>query len=105
MVIRVADAIGYCFTYGDGIRLQEIIRTALKKDSCVHVSFMGVAAVSSSFVNGAFIPLINEFGVNGMRERVIICDSHRGINDVIRRCMQPPSAPEYSATKEPCLVS
>jgi len=107
LVINVAKDVGYCFTYEQGLRLQEIIRTALKKEPRVSVSLKDVSTVTSSFVNGAFMPLINDYGIDGMRRHVVVCDSTRAINDVIRRCMQKESssATEHSAAKEPCLVS
>jgi hypothetical protein len=88
LVIKVLDVVPRCYTWDDGATLAEAIRQAWKAEDRVTVSFAGVDVVPSSFVNGAFVDLLNDVSFDELKRKLKIIDSNRAINDVIRRRLE-----------------
>ena len=84
MVVDVLSLVPHCYTYRDGEQVAEVIRIALRAGQDITLSFRGVRGVPSSFVNAAFVGLLDEFPVSVIRQRVRIVDSSRQINATIR---------------------
>lgn len=84
MVIRVAEIVERCYTYEDGLQLLKIMDEGLESNNQIQVSFKGVTAVSSSFINGAFVPLLDKIGFDAIRERIQVMDSNKIINNLIK---------------------
>jgi len=84
MKINVLDYVNRCYTHKDGEVIADIITSCLKRGGCVAISFGGVYAVPSSFVNSAFISLLDDFTFADIRERVTFVDSTKQINDLIK---------------------
>jgi hypothetical protein len=48
------------------------------------VSFGGVHSATSSFVNSAFVPLLDDISLDDLKRRVRVVRSSRQINDMIK---------------------
>ena len=84
MVISVLDHVAQCYTWQDGAAIAAVIRPALQRGEPVVVSFAGVTDVPSSFVNAAFVALLNQFSFDLIRARLRVVNSNRQVNGVIR---------------------
>ena len=84
MVIRVLDHVARCYTATDGLLIAAVIRPQLASGRSVTLSFDGVTDVPSSFVNGAFVSLLDCIPAIAIRRHLKITDSTRQINDLIR---------------------
>lgn len=83
--IRIADKLKQFSTYEDGFRIYKIIKMAFDEDKTVVLSFDSITAVPSSFVNGCFSKLIDDFGVDAVKQSIRITQSTVLINNMIRR--------------------
>lgn len=83
--IRIADKLKQFSTYEDGFRIYKIIKSAFDEDKTVVLSFDSITAVPSSFVNGCFSKLIDDFGVDSVKQSIRITQSTVLINNMIRR--------------------
>lgn len=61
-----------------------VIRPALRAGQDITLSFRGVRGVPSSFVNAAFVGLLDEFPVTLIRRHVRVVNSNPQINAMIR---------------------
>jgi len=83
-VIRIIDYIEKPSSYEDGEVIYKIISQKMKDNENVVVSFSGIASVPSAFVNSAFIRLVEEFSFEKIRSLLVITDSTRHINELIK---------------------
>jgi STAS-like domain of unknown function (DUF4325) len=84
MVIAVKSFIPDCDTNVHGDALREVMLRALDESEVVEVSFAGVTAATSSFVNSAFVELLHIMAFDEIKGRIRITHSNRQINDMIR---------------------
>ena len=84
MVLNVRDIVPHCHTWQDGERIADLIRCAFRRGETVTVSFAGVDSVPSSFVNGAFVSLLDTYTFDHIRANLRVVDSTRQINSMIR---------------------
>ena len=84
MVIRTLDHVRHCYTYDDGLVIAGLLRSALCDRETAFLSFAGVDDVPSSFVNGAFVSLLDEFSARDIKTYIRIVDSTRQINSMVR---------------------
>lgn len=84
MVIKIIDYIEKPSSYEDGEVIYKIISQKMKDNENVVVSFSGIASVPSAFVNSAFIRLLEEFSFEKIRSLLVITDSTRHINELIK---------------------
>lgn len=85
MVIRILDHIQQCYTNDDGDVIFQIINQAMVGGADrVQLSFDGVESIPTSFVNSAFIPLLDTFSFDAIKKRLTFVDSTRQINQMIR---------------------
>lgn len=85
MKINILDHVSQCYTHKDGQVIADIITSCLKRGECVAISFQGVYAVPSSFINSAFISLLDDFTFADIRARVTFMDSTKQINELIKK--------------------
>ena len=85
MVIEALNLVPHCYTWEDGIVVGEAIRNALKSGNKIVISFAGVEDVPSSFVNAAFVALLDDFTYEFIRENISVVSSTRQINDMIKK--------------------
>ena len=84
MVIRVADIVPGANTADQGGRVFEILRRTLHSPGTVTISFDGIQTATSSFVNTAFVALLDDFSYEDLRSRLRVTNSTRQINDMIK---------------------
>lgn len=84
MVIRLLNFVDRCATYDDGNVIFEIIAPKVQAGEDVVLSFDGVDAVPSAFVNAALVQLVERVSLTEVRKHLSIIDSTRQINDLIR---------------------
>jgi len=102
MVIRVADLVGAADTSEHGVRVHEALVIAMRQGGAVTISFDGIASATSSFVNAAFVDLLDDYSFDDIKTRVRIVESARQINAMIRarlsfEASRPGLAPRLSA--------
>jgi hypothetical protein len=85
MVIVALEHVPQCYTWEDGAVIAKLIRSGFAHGEDVVVSFKGVENVPSSFVNGAFVSLLDDYDVSYLRSHLSIVDSNSAINEMIRR--------------------
>lgn len=84
MVIKVRSIVPACDTNAHGDAVRVAILRALKTATAVDVSFAGVTAATTSFVNSAFVDLLQVMSLADIKARIRIAHSTRQINDMIR---------------------
>jgi hypothetical protein len=84
MVIRLLDHVDHCSTYSEGEVIFNLVAPAIKRGEDVTLSFEGVSAVPSAFVNGALVRLAEETPIAEVRRHLRIVDSTRQINELVR---------------------
>lgn len=65
------------------ILFQEI-KNLFENQESVVVSFQGISEISSSFVNSAFINLLEEYDFNYIRKNLMFSNSTKQINSLIK---------------------
>jgi STAS-like domain of unknown function (DUF4325) len=84
MVIRLLDYIEHCSSYAEGEVIFNLLAPAIKSGEDVTLSFDGVSAVPSAFVNGALVRLAEETSISAIQKHLKIVNSTRQINDLVR---------------------
>ncbi|OMF37419.1 hypothetical protein BK133_05020 [Paenibacillus sp. FSL H8-0548] len=85
MVVVVQDIVQGCHTNQDGdVVYNEIYQTIIDGQT-VTVSFKGVSSVTSSFLNSAFIPLLDRSDLDHVKRNLKFVDSNKSINEMIIR--------------------
>ena len=85
VMIRIKDVVDSASSYEDGTKVLDTVRTQLRAGEIVELSFDGIPAVTSAFVNSALIPLLESDSFDVLRNRLLFTHTTRFINDVIRR--------------------
>jgi STAS-like domain of unknown function (DUF4325) len=84
MVITALDHVQQCSTYSDGQVIFDLLLPAIKRGEDVTLSFRGVTALPSAFVNSAILRLVEEVPVDEIKAHLRLSDSTRQINELIR---------------------
>jgi hypothetical protein len=84
-LIHVVDIVEQCSSYENGVTLHRLLGEKLRSGENVVLSFKGVSAVSTSFVNAALIELLDEFDFETIKGKLAFTDTNRIINDTIKR--------------------
>jgi hypothetical protein len=85
MVIQVRDLVPHCRSWADGDVIGCEIKRALDDDKRAIISFDGVDDVPSSFVNAAFVSLLDKYSLHFIKHHVIVRNSTAQINSLIKR--------------------
>jgi hypothetical protein len=64
-----------------------VLRSAFARGEHVTFSFADVVDVPSSFVNAAFVSLLDTYSVDWLRQHLTIVDATKQIADIFRRCL------------------
>lgn len=83
-IINVLDHVERCYSNDDGQIIQDLIRHSFKQNEKVVVSFKGVTALNSSFVNTAFIELLNDYEFSFIKVHLGFSNSTAQINKMIK---------------------
>lgn len=84
MVVRILDHVASYATYADGEVIYRLLATEIRGRRDVALSFDGIKAISSSFVNSALVRLLEEFSFDDIRRHLRIIDSTRQINRLVK---------------------
>jgi hypothetical protein len=84
VVITVLEHVPQPSTYEDGEVIFRLIEPRIRSGENVTLSFAGVSAVPSSFVNSAIVRLVESVPIELIKARLRITDSTKQINDLIR---------------------
>jgi hypothetical protein len=84
MVVRILDHVANCSSYADGDTIFNIIEPVIKRGEDVVLSFEGVEAVPSSFVNASIVRLIEVVSLKEIKMHLKVINSTRQINALIR---------------------
>jgi hypothetical protein len=92
MVIEVRRHLSGCDTNEQGDILFELMKEQLEAQARVEVSFLDMLSASSSFVNSAFVPLLETMSFDDVKRQVRIIQANPQIADMIRKRMAFESA-------------
>ena len=84
MVVRILDHVAICSSYADGDTIFNIIGPVIQRGEDVVLSFEGVEAVPSSFINAAIVRLIEIVSLKEIKTHLKVIKSTRQINALIR---------------------
>jgi hypothetical protein len=84
VMIRIVDYAKPASTYEDGQKIYDLVLPEVKAGHEVTVSFDGIQAVPSAFVNAAFVQLLEHVPFECVRQSLKIVDSTRSINELVR---------------------
>ncbi|AQR79316.1 STAS-like domain-containing protein [Paenibacillus larvae] len=85
MVIQITDHVNHCVTNADGDIIRNLILGELLNENIVTVSFKNVLGVSSSFMNSAFIALLDDVSFEVIKKHLKIVHSTKTINDMMKK--------------------
>ncbi|MCW2278770.1 STAS-like domain-containing protein [Heliophilum fasciatum] len=83
VTINVLDHVDQCYSNQDGDIIYKQIHSAFQAGFQVVLSFSGISAVTSSFINSALIPLLNDFSFDYIKANLKIVNSNRQLNEMI----------------------
>ena len=86
--ISVLNLVPDCYTWESGDRLHKALHEHLSADRRVVLSFDGVEDVPSSFVNAAFVPLVESFGLPYVKKHLSVVQSTQQINELIKSMLK-----------------
>lgn len=85
MVITILDHVKQCQTNADGEVIYKLIKDKIKSKEKVIVSFKGIISAPSSFVNTAFITLLDDgISFDDIKKHLTFRDSNSQINSMIK---------------------
>jgi len=85
VAIRIIDHVKQASTYDDGQIIFNLISDSVAHGEPIEVSFSGIQAVPSAFVNAAFLQLLETIPFERVRRSLKITDSTKFINELIKR--------------------
>jgi hypothetical protein len=91
MVVRIVDLAKSADTAEQGAVVFAQLKSGLAQGKVV-VSFEGIQSATSSFVNEALVPLVREFGLTLLKERLQVIQSTRQINEMIKTRLERAAA-------------
>jgi STAS-like domain of unknown function (DUF4325) len=92
MVVRIRDNVDSADTADQGAAVLDVLRKVLaSSEDQVVISFQGVQTATSSFVNSAFLPLLEKYALHELKRRIRVIESTRQINDMIKNCLNRPA--------------
>lgn len=83
--IKVKDVLNSVSYNQDGEVIFDIIKNALLRKEQIRISFEGIYALNTSFVNSAFIELLEFFSFEEIQRNVKFVDSTKQINQIIAK--------------------
>ena len=91
MVIKVLEIVPHCYSYEDGSVLAKVLLQRIECRDMSVVDFSGVNGVPSSFVNGAFVSLLDEVSFDDIKKYVTFFGATTQITGLIRERLQKTS--------------
>lgn len=84
MVIRILDHVEHASTYDDGEVIFNLLAPSIQRGEDITISFEGVSAVPSAFINASLVRLAEVVSVQEVRKHLRIVQSTRQINELVR---------------------
>lgn len=84
MVIKILDHVDNCSTYADGEVIFNLIAPIIKRSEDITLSFEGVEAVPSSFINASIVRLVEIVSLEEIKAHLKVINSTRQINALIK---------------------
>lgn len=84
MVVRALDLVSRCYSNDDGHKLYIVVVERLRRNEKITISFEGVDSLPSSFVNSAFIALLDDFSFDFIKSHLTFVRTTPQINEMIR---------------------
>ena len=100
VTITIKEYTNQCYTNHDGDIIHDLIVDEFQKGEKVKVSFEGMDSVSTSFVNSAFITVLEKYGFEKIKSNLGFVNSTKAINDAIRKRFQFEVNERHKITKE-----
>jgi hypothetical protein len=82
--ISVKDYVDQVYSNDDGMVIYNELKKELAKANKITVSFKEISAINSSFVNSAFLELLNDYDFQFIKDNLRFVDSTKQINDIIK---------------------
>ncbi|HZF94612.1 MAG TPA: STAS-like domain-containing protein [Allosphingosinicella sp.] len=92
MVVSALEVVPNCNTAAEGALLYEALHGPLRAGEAVTLSFAGADGVPSSFVNASVVRIVEEFGLEEVRQKLSIVNCTAQVADMLRRCIRNASA-------------
>lgn len=86
--INVKEYVDQIYSNEDGFIIYNELKKKLKEEYIINVSFKGIYALNSSFVNSAFLELLNDYDFNYIKSHLNFIDSTKQINEMIKSRFQ-----------------
>ncbi|WP_340018266.1 STAS-like domain-containing protein [Paenibacillus sp. FSL H3-0457] len=83
-LLKVTDHVDQCYSNADGDQIRTQLLQNFEVNEKVIVSFQGLDSVSSSFINSAFIDLLENYDFKFIKNHLGFKDTTRPINEAIR---------------------
>ncbi len=83
--IRVLDHVAHASTYEEGAVIFALLESAIKDKTQVELSFDGILAIPSAFVNATIVKLLDVVPLSVVQDSIRIVDSTRQINELVRQ--------------------
>ena len=84
VTIKVLDMVEKCSTNDDGAVVYNMILSRLLNGEPVNISFSGAYIVTTSFINTAFIELLEVMPFSKIKELLFFSNTTRPINNMIK---------------------
>jgi len=84
MVIKIKDYVVNGSTNSDGDIIFKIIVQNYKIENFIDISFEGMGAVSSSFINSAFVQLLELYSFSEIKTKLKFTNTLKVHNDLIK---------------------
>jgi hypothetical protein len=97
MVINVKDLVTGCDTNAQGDVVRIAIQEALTSFNEIELSFSGFAGATTSFVNSAFLDLLDTMSFDEIKQRIRVTRSSRQINSLIKDSLTHAAEKMYHA--------
>lgn len=83
VLIKIKDILNSHYTNEDGEKLYELIDSYLSENQKVKLSFENIDSVNSSFVNSAFIKLLDVYSFETIKTNLTFVNTNKQINTLI----------------------
>lgn len=83
--VRIKDHVEFAYTYEEGQKIYDLIAPSMIEGEIVTLSFDGLKAVPSSFLNAAVLQLAEKLSISDIKGQLRIQHSTNQINEMILR--------------------
>ena len=97
MVIVVRDIVDSCDTNAQGAVVSDVVLSYLTLGRSVTLDFSGVFNVTTSFVNTAFVDLLDHFSFDSVKAGLVLKNTNRQIGTLIKGRMLQKAQSERDA--------